>query len=392
MLTLVYRPLCRPWSALGGAVPLGPASGAQETRATCPRAARCQELDPGRSSRGMWVRPLLRERAGSWPAESHLFETREARQESWNATPDAARSRPIRSLTMVNDSPYTPHERNALPSNSSSMKEDCPWAFFWHSSSVNGVGIHAFTNIVLPLFWAWPKARRLGREGLLSKPIPAATFLVAPLMWTVLVSGPLLLAAVVLPSVAGAYLAGLLVSLGQTVSSLLKPNAKLRQDMQADFADTWRAYLKASHQNQNPIATSILMGGMTPEARKAAAEHYRRTGQRPTQSVQSRTEEAAERGAIETAPAKTAVGSFLAGVHSSMTRQDLEIAAWGGKELLRLELLMDYTEPAVADSPDVLGVAAVRWLFSPTCSLTTCPCANSKPSSSAIFTQGSLPF
>lgn len=41
--------------------------------------------------------------------------------------------------------------------------------------------------------------------------------------------------------------------------------------------------------------------------------------------------------------------------------EDRNLAAWGGKESLRLELLMDYSEAFAADSADVYPVAAVRW-------------------------------
>lgn len=41
--------------------------------------------------------------------------------------------------------------------------------------------------------------------------------------------------------------------------------------------------------------------------------------------------------------------------------EDSQLALWGGKEMLRLEVLMDYSEPMFADSASVLGLAAVRW-------------------------------
>src|SRR5688572_11387495 len=41
--------------------------------------------------------------------------------------------------------------------------------------------------------------------------------------------------------------------------------------------------------------------------------------------------------------------------------EDAQLAAWGGTEVLRLELLMDYSEAMLAKSPDIQGVAAVRW-------------------------------
>ena len=41
-----------------------------------------------------------------------------------------------------------------------------------------GVGVFASSNIILPLLWAWPKARRLYREGMLTRPIPTWRFLI----------------------------------------------------------------------------------------------------------------------------------------------------------------------------------------------------------------------
>lgn len=41
--------------------------------------------------------------------------------------------------------------------------------------------------------------------------------------------------------------------------------------------------------------------------------------------------------------------------------EDLKLTSWGGKEMLRLELLMDYSEAFSAASLDVHPVAAVRW-------------------------------
>ncbi|OFV90266.1 MAG: hypothetical protein A3H95_03040 [Acidobacteria bacterium RIFCSPLOWO2_02_FULL_64_15] len=46
------------------------------------------------------------------------------------------------------------------------------------------VAVTAASNILLPLFWAWPKARRLSQEGKLVREIPAARFLTAPVIWT----------------------------------------------------------------------------------------------------------------------------------------------------------------------------------------------------------------
>ncbi len=50
------------------------------------------------------------------------------------------------------------------------------------------VAVSAASNILLPLFWAWPKARRLSREGKLVREIPAARFVTAPLIWTAILA------------------------------------------------------------------------------------------------------------------------------------------------------------------------------------------------------------
>ena len=101
-------------------------------------------------------------------------------------------------------------------------------------------GLFAFSNIVLPLLWAWPKARRLDRERRLTRPIPGALFLVAPLVWSLLVLGSLLLLSSILPAAVGGYVMGLVVSFGQIARLVFSPNA----DMEADFADSFRAYLE----------------------------------------------------------------------------------------------------------------------------------------------------
>lgn len=52
-------------------------------------------------------------------------------------------------------------------------------------------------------------------------------------------------------------------------------------------------------------------------------------------------------------------GSRLANAYAT---EDSNLAAWGGQELLRLELLMDYSEAFAAKSPDIVPVAAARWV------------------------------
>jgi type IV pilus assembly protein PilB len=64
--------------------------------------------------------------------------------------------------------------------------------------------------------------------------------LIAPLVWSLLPIGSLLLLVDVFPSASGGYVVGLVVALGQTVRLVFSPNA----DMEADFADAFHAYLK----------------------------------------------------------------------------------------------------------------------------------------------------
>ncbi len=101
-----------------------------------------------------------------------------------------------------------------------------------------GVGTYAFSNILLPLLWAWPKARRLHREGRLTKEIPAWWFLASPLVWGMLVLGSLWLAGR-FPAFSPAYAIGLVAGAAQVVRLIFRPN----QDMEADFAAGFRAYL-----------------------------------------------------------------------------------------------------------------------------------------------------
>jgi len=63
-----------------------------------------------------------------------------------------------------------------------------PMMFFLGAVAGYFVAVFAASNILLPLFWAWPKARRLSREGKLVRDIPAARFLAAPLIWTAIVA------------------------------------------------------------------------------------------------------------------------------------------------------------------------------------------------------------
>src|SRR2546425_1545811 len=48
-------------------------------------------------------------------------------------------------------------------------------------------------------------------------------------------------------------------------------------------------------------------------------------------------------------------------LQDAFDHEDSQLAAWGGQETLRLDLLMDYSEAMLVKSPEIQGVAAVRW-------------------------------
>lgn len=104
------------------------------------------------------------------------------------------------------------------------------------------VGTLALPNVVLPLLWSWPRARRLEREDKLTKPIPAATLLLAPFIWSVLLGVSVIVALMFVPSVSTYYLAGLAASLLQTMWGLI--SRKDVPQMEAAFSEQWREHLR----------------------------------------------------------------------------------------------------------------------------------------------------
>jgi hypothetical protein len=102
-------------------------------------------------------------------------------------------------------------------------------------------GLFAASNVLLPLFWAWPKARKLERDGQLFRPIPAARFVAPAAIWSLGVAVTVLLVDGFGGS-ASSYLIGVFVGTIQTGKLLLDPN----QDMEADFKSAYESYLKIS--------------------------------------------------------------------------------------------------------------------------------------------------
>lgn len=101
-------------------------------------------------------------------------------------------------------------------------------------------GLFAFSQIIYPLFVAWPRASRLGGEGKLKKPIPMATFLVAPIAWSALLCGSI----VAVNEYFGDYLKLYYGVLGVMLVVVIAQIPKKNRDLEADFKDTWKEYLK----------------------------------------------------------------------------------------------------------------------------------------------------
>ena len=102
------------------------------------------------------------------------------------------------------------------------------------------VGLYAFSQIIYPLFSAWPRAKQLEREGKLIKPIPIATFIVAPIIWGALLAGTIWLVNIYFDEYAKFYY----IALGFILIVVIAQIPKQNRDLEADFMNTWKRYLK----------------------------------------------------------------------------------------------------------------------------------------------------
>lgn len=101
-------------------------------------------------------------------------------------------------------------------------------------------GLFAFSQIIYPLFSAWPRAKQLEREGKLIKSIPVATFIVAPIIWGALVAGTIWFVNIYFDEYAKLYYFALGFILIVVIAQIPKQN----RDLEADFMNTWKRYLK----------------------------------------------------------------------------------------------------------------------------------------------------
>ncbi len=101
-------------------------------------------------------------------------------------------------------------------------------------------GLFAFSQIIYPLFSAWPRAKKLEREGKLKRPIPISTFLIAPIIWGVLMWASVWAVGKFWPENLNTYYISLVIILFVVIIQIPKQN----RDLEADFKDSWKQYLK----------------------------------------------------------------------------------------------------------------------------------------------------
>ena len=101
-------------------------------------------------------------------------------------------------------------------------------------------GLFAFSQIIYPLFSAWPRAKQLEREGKLIRPIPISTFLIAPVVWAALLAGSIWL----VNNYFGQYAKLYYIVLGFILVVVIAQIPKQNRDLEADFKDSWKQYLK----------------------------------------------------------------------------------------------------------------------------------------------------
>jgi len=101
-------------------------------------------------------------------------------------------------------------------------------------------GLFAFSQIIYPLFSAWPRAKKLEREEKLIRPIPISTFLIAPIIWGVLMWASIWAVGKFSPDNLNIYYISLAIILFVVIVQIPKQN----RDLEADFKDSWKQYLK----------------------------------------------------------------------------------------------------------------------------------------------------
>ncbi|MCG2699760.1 hypothetical protein L6274_01770 [Candidatus Parcubacteria bacterium] len=101
-------------------------------------------------------------------------------------------------------------------------------------------GLFAFSQIIYLLFSAWPRAKKLEREGKLKRSIPISTFLIAPVIWGILVWISVWAVENFSPENLNFYYISLVIILFVVIIQIPKQN----KNIEADFKNSWKKYLK----------------------------------------------------------------------------------------------------------------------------------------------------
>lgn len=105
--------------------------------------------------------------------------------------------------------------------------------------------LFAFSQIVFPLFVAWPRAKKLERENKLKRPVPVYTFLLPVIIWGALLIGSILIVRNYFPDHLKLYYIVLGFIFIVTVAQIPMKN----RDLEADVQDSFRQYLKDDQNN-----------------------------------------------------------------------------------------------------------------------------------------------
>ena len=105
-------------------------------------------------------------------------------------------------------------------------------------------GLFAFSQIIYPLFSAWPRAKKLECEGKLKQLIPISTFIIAPIIWGVLIWASVWVVENYFPKHLNAYYISLVIILVVVIIQIPKQN----RNLEVDFRNSWEKYLKDDEQ------------------------------------------------------------------------------------------------------------------------------------------------
>lgn len=102
-------------------------------------------------------------------------------------------------------------------------------------------GIMALSQMLLPLFYSWPRAIRLERNGIVVRRIPRTAFIVAPIVWGAITYGIYWLVNNYWPDYTLNYFLGLGIAFFKIILHASTPAGK--KDMAEDFNSSWADHM-----------------------------------------------------------------------------------------------------------------------------------------------------